>query len=184
MANKRGPWTIKESSLRFKNDFIKVNEDQVLQPDGQPGSYATVTLPAGVCVLPIADDDTVYLTKQFRYALGADSLEAASGALDEGEHPETAARRELREELGIEAGELLDLGQMQIDTSIIKAPVNLYLARRLTFVAPQREGSETIQTVRRQFDEAVEQVMAGEIAHGPSCVLILKAARRLRSPAA
>lgn len=182
MIKKHGPWTIKETSLKFKNDLIQVNEDQVIQPDGKPGSYATVALPAGVCVLPLADDGTVYLTSQFRYALGAESLEVVSGAIDEGEHPETAARRELREELGIEAGELIGLGQMQIDTSIIKAPVNFYMARNLTFVAPQPEGSETIKMVKLKFDEAVRQVMDGVILHGPSCVLILKAARQTKMP--
>jgi ADP-ribose pyrophosphatase len=85
----------------------------------------------------------------------------------------------LSEEEGITAGELIALGQMQLDTSIIKAPVSLYLARSLTFGEPQREGTETIKTVKLKFDEAVRQVLNSEIAHGPSCVLILKAAFRV-----
>lgn len=176
MAKKHGPWTIKATSLKYKNDFIEVNEDQVIQPDGKPGAYATVAMQSGVCVLPMEDDGTVYLTRQFRYGLGQESLEVVSGAIDTGEEPEAAARRELREELGIEAAELLDSGRMQIDTSILKAPVKLYIARGLTFVAPEPEGSETIKLVRLKFDEVVRLVMNSEIVHGPSCVLILKAA--------
>jgi ADP-ribose pyrophosphatase len=176
MANKRGPWTIKETSSKYKNDFIEVSEDQVIQPDGKPGSYATVAMKSGVCVLPIEDDGTVYLTKQFRYALGAESLEVVSGAIDEGESPAAAARRELREELGIEANELLDMGRLQLDTSIIKAPVQLYLARGLGFVKPEQEGTETIKLIRMKFDEVMNAVRDSVIVHGPSCVLILKAA--------
>jgi len=50
----------------------------------------------------------------------------------------------------------------------------------LTFIKPQREGSETIKTVRMKFNEVVEAVMKGRIVHGPSCVLILKASRQNR----
>jgi 8-oxo-dGDP phosphatase len=180
MERKNGPWTIKETELKYRNDFIEVRQDQVIQPDGKPGAYATVTVKPGVAILAVGDNNEAYLTSQFRYALGEESLEAVSGAVDEGESPQEAARRELREELGIEAGELIDLGRLCIDTSIIKAPVTLFLARKLTFIKPQREGSETIKTVRMKFNEVVEAVMKGRIVHGPSCVLILKASRQNR----
>src|SRR5215203_3266612 len=109
MEKKNGPWTIKRTRRVYKNEFIEVFEDAVVQPDGKDGEYATVRMKAGVCTLAIDDEDNVYLTRQFRYALGAESLEVIAGGMDEGE-PLENARREAREEMGIEAGEWIEMG--------------------------------------------------------------------------
>ncbi len=175
MVRKHGPWTIQDTTQKYCNSFIDVYEDQVLKPNGQPGTYATVMMKPGVAVLPVDRDGMVYLTRQFRYALGRESIEVVSGGLDENEPPLEAAQREVREELGIEADEWLDLGVVDVDTSIVRCPVRLFLAKRLTFTSPQREGTETIETVKIPFDEAVQMVMESAITHGASCLLILKA---------
>ena len=174
MEKKNGPWTIKDTTKKFANDFFTVFEDKVIQPDGKEGAYATVNLKDGVSVLPIDDDGFVYITKQFKYAFGHDSLEAVAGAIEE-ENPADSAKREVTEELGIEAEEIIQLGTIDIDTSIIKTQSHLFLARKLSFREPEREGTEAIETVKMKLNEAVEKVMNGEITHAPSCILILKA---------
>lgn len=175
MAREHGPWVIEGGNEVYRNLFIAVREDRVRQPDGQPGSYATVALPPGVAVLALDGDGRAYLTRQFRYALGRESVEVVSGGRDDGEPPLDAARRELREEVGITARDWRDLGAMDIDTSIIRGPVQLYLARDLAFTETEREGTEALATERMPFADAVRMVLEGEITHGPSCVLILKA---------
>jgi len=184
MAQKYGPWTIKERDRKYQDSFIDVREDQVVRPDGQPGTYSTVVMKPGVAILPIDSDGstgtgkanrTVYLVRQFRYALGKESLEVVSGGLEENEHPFEAAQREIHEELGIKAKEWSELGVFDIDTSIVHCPVHLFLARQLTFRESHQEGTETIETVRLSLDEAVQMVMDSKITHAPSCVLILKA---------
>ncbi len=175
MAQKHGPWTIQETSQKYQNSFIKVREDQVLQPDGQPGLYGTVTLRPGVAILPIDTDRTVYLTRQFRYALGKESIEVVCGALEENEPPLEAAQREIQEELGIKAEKWNDLGFFHIDTSIVYCPVHLFLTQQLSFTQPDQEGTETIEKLPLPLNEAVQMVMDSRITHGPSCVLILKA---------
>lgn len=174
MARKNGPWTITETIQQYRDGFIDVRQDRVIRPDGQPGTYATVTAQRGVAILPLDRDGTAFLTRQFRYALGRESVEVPSGAIDGNESPLEAARREAREELGIVAREWTDLGVIDLDTSIIRAPVWLYLARDLDFTATEREGTEQIATLKVPFDEALRMVLAGEITHAPSCVLILK----------
>jgi 8-oxo-dGTP pyrophosphatase MutT (NUDIX family) len=178
MEKKNGPWTIKESQSVFKNDFLELINDQVIQPDGKDGEYATVRMKPGVCVLPIDDNGNVYLTKQFRYALGAESLEVVAGG-NEGEDVLESARRETKEEMGIEAEEWIDLGQAETDTSIVRCPAHFFVARKLKFSEPEREGTEEMRSVKIKFDEAVEKVLSGEIKHAPSCVLILKAKLKL-----
>jgi hypothetical protein len=62
-----------------------------------------------------------------------------------------------------------------MDTGIINGPVNLFLARGLGKTEPARDRNERIETVKVPFEQAVRMVMDGEIVHGASCVLILKA---------
>jgi hypothetical protein len=176
---KHGPWTVEASHERYHNSFIRVLEDQVIQPDGEPGSYATVRVPRGVAILAIDQQHTVYLTQQFRYALGQISIEVVSGALEEDESPLAAAQREAREEMGIEAETWTELGMVNLDTSIVQSPVYLFLAQNLNFVESDREGTETIEPIKTSLAEAVQQVIQSEITHSASCVLILKAAHLL-----
>ena len=175
MSKKNGPWTVQESSELHRDDFLTVRLDRVTRPDGEPGRYTTVAMKPGVAVLPVGEGGVVHLVRQFRYALGAESLEVPCGGVDAGESPGDAARREAREELGIEAAEWTDLGAFDLDTSIVTNKVTLFLARGLTFTETEREGSETIRPASIPFDEAVRLVLDGTITHGPSCVLILKA---------
>lgn len=175
MPRKHGPWEILGSRDAYRSEHLKTRVDEVIRPDGDRGEYAVVEMPEGVCVLPIDDDGQVHLVQQFRYAVGRDSVEVVAGAMEEG--PEEAARRELQEELGIEADELISLGQMDIDTSMILGPVHLYAARGLRFREPDREATEVMRSLKLPFAEAVAMVMDDRITHGPSCVTILKAAR-------
>jgi 8-oxo-dGTP pyrophosphatase MutT (NUDIX family) len=174
MKRKNGNWTIKDRRKVFENSFFKVFEDDVIQPDGQDGKYATICFVRGVSVLPMDDDGFIYITRQFRYAIGREDLEVVSGAI-ETEEPLKAAKREAKEELGIEAEEWTDLGKIESDTSITNSTAHLFLARRLSFGEPEREGTEQIETVKMKFDEALDKVMNGEITHGQTVTLILKA---------
>ncbi len=174
MERKNGNWTIKGTEKKFGNDFFKVFEDKVIQPDGKDGSYATIEFVSGVSVLPIDDEDFVYLTKQFRYSAGRETLEVVAGGIED-EKPLDAAKREVKEELGISAEELTELGTIQLDNSIIKAQTTLFIAGKLTFGETDRDESEEMETVKISFREAVEKVLNGEITHAPSCVLLLKA---------
>jgi len=179
MAQKHGPWTIQETTQKYQNSFINVHEDQVLQPDGQPGMYATVKMKSCVAILPIDSDRIVYLTRQFRYALGKESIEVVCGAIEEDEPPFEAAQREVQEELGIKAKEWIDLGVFDLDTSIVHCPVYLFLTKHLSFTQTNQEGTETIERLRMPLDAAVQMVMDSKITHAPSCVLILKAGNAL-----
>jgi 8-oxo-dGTP pyrophosphatase MutT (NUDIX family) len=174
MEKKNGPWKIKESQRVFKNEFLELINDKVIQPDGEDGEYATVQMKPGVLVLAIDDEDNVYLTKQFRYALGAESLETIAGGMDEGS-PLKNAKREAKEEMGIEADEWISFGTAETDTSIVRSKAHFFVARKLKFAEPEREGTEAMKPVKIKFDEAVEKVLSGEIKHALSCLLILKA---------
>lgn len=179
MPRPHGPWTVLSTERLYTDEFIDVAVDAVVQPDGERGQYATVRMKPGVTVLPVDDDGRVRLVRQFRYALGAESLEAPAGGVDEGEDPLDAAKRELKEEMGITASDWTALGTVHLDTAIVHCPDHLFVARGLAFGEPDREGTESMETVTVTLAEAVASVVRGEIVQASSCVLILRAARAL-----
>ena len=179
MAKKHGPWTIEGTEEKHRDEFIELSVDSVIKPDGERGTFAVARTPPGVSVLALDDEGFVHLTREFRYAIGRESIEVVSGAVDDGEEAREAARRELHEELGIQAEELIEMGMVDAITSQVLCQVTLFLARGLAFGEPEQEGTEQIERVRWKFAEAVSAVIDGRITHAPSCVLILKAEKRL-----
>ncbi len=175
MEKKNGDWTIKKTEEKFKCNYFTVFQDEVIQPDGKNGEYATVHFPAGVGILALDEKGFVYLVKQFRYVVGRESLEVVAGSIEEGEEPLASAKREAREELGVEAETWTDLGAVDLDCSIVKNVVSFFLAENLKIGKPEREDTEQMETVKIKLSEAVEKVMNGEITHAVSCALILKA---------
>src|SRR6266446_6554366 len=127
---RHGPWTIIGSRPLFADAWINVHQDEVIRPDGKPGTHDVVELRHGVTVIAVDEQLIAHLTEEFHYAVGRVTLEGVSGGRDGGEEALPCAKRELREELGIKAAEWLDLGPLDPVTSIIVAPVRLFLARK------------------------------------------------------
>ncbi len=162
----------------YADPWLQVRQDDVIRPDGHPGTHVVAQMKPGVCILPIDDHGACHLTDEFHYGVGRHSLEAVSGGIEADEDPEITARREMQEELGITAGRLDYLTTVDPFTTIMVSPTRLYLARDLKFGAASPEGTELIRHVRLPLAEAVRQVESGEISHAPTCVLILLAARQ------
>jgi len=175
-----GPWQIKSSELKYKNSWISVREDQVIRPDGKDGIYSVINMLAGVSVLPLDDNGFVYLTNEFHYAVENYGIEVVSGGVDANENTLDAAKRELKEELGIEAKEWIDLGKIDPFTSVVNSSAQMYLATGINFSTANPEDTEIIELVKIKIDEAVQMVMDSKITHGQSCVLILKTSEYLR----
>lgn len=177
---KNGDFIIKKSVQKYKNPWIEVVEEKVIRPDGKPGIFGIVKMVEGLSVLPLDDRGFVYMTEEFHYAIGKKHIEVVSGAIDKGESAIKAAKRELREELGIEAKEWIDLGLVNPFTTVINSPARLFLAKKLKFGKDNQEGTENIKLVKVKLMEAVKMVIESVITHGPSCVLILKAEKYLK----
>lgn len=169
-----GPWIINERQVVYEDPWMKVRCDQVTRPDGNPGTYSTVRIKPGVCVIAIDNEDYVYLTKEFHYAVGRETIEGVSGGVEESETPEFAAQRELAEEIGVIAGRFQEFGVVDPLTAALWSPTKLFLATELSFIAPSPEATEQIECFRIPFSEAVRMVLESEITHGPTCVAILK----------
>lgn len=181
MERKHGPWTLKSSERLYADEFAEVWVDEVSKPGVEPSRRVTMRMKPGVAVLALDGEGFAHLVKTFRYAVGKECVEVVQGGVEEGEGLSEAARRELKEELGVEASELIDLGLVDAVTSQVYSPAQIFLARGLSFGETERESTEDLQTVKVEFDEAVRMVMDGRITQGISCALILKTSRLLAS---
>src|SRR5205814_1288758 len=163
MERKHGPYTIKRSECLHRDEFAEMWLDEVIRPNGEPGRYATMRLRPGVAVLALDGEGFVHLVRVFRYAVGKECVEVVQGMIDAGEGPEEAARRELREELGIEARELTDLGLVDAVTSQVFSPARVVLAVGLSLGEPDRECTERMRPATAKLEEAGRTAVSGEI---------------------
>ncbi len=175
MGRKHGPWTVESSERLYADEFAQVWVDEVSRPGVEPSRRVTMRMKPGVAVLALDGEGFVHLVETFRYAVGKSSVEVVQGGAEGDEEPLRAARRELKEELGIEAESWVDLGLVDAITSQVYSPARLFLARGLTYGEPETESTESLKPLKVKFEEAVRMVLDGEITQGLSCVLILKA---------
>jgi ADP-ribose pyrophosphatase len=168
-----GPWGILNSEIVYRDAWISVVRDQVLRPDGNPGTYATVQLKSGVCVVGLSPDGMIHMTREFHYAVGRSTIEGVSGGIEPGESPQIAAERELAEEIGLSAAKWRCLGTIDPFTAAIHSTVTLYVAEDLTDVPRNLESTELIEPVSMPLEQALQLVKSGEITHAPTCLILL-----------
>jgi 8-oxo-dGTP pyrophosphatase MutT (NUDIX family) len=174
-----GPYERISTREIYRNPWIRLRADEVVRPGGIRGEFAVVEMKGGASVLAVDDEGVAYLVEEYKYGIERHTIEAASGGIDPGETPLEAARRELREEAGVEAEEWTSLGAIHPFTTAVKSPVHLFLAQQLRTTTQDLDPGEIVRVLKMPLREVIDRVMAGEIDHGPTCVLTLKAARLL-----
>ena len=163
-----------ESRRIFEGKIVTLLVDQAQLPDGKQASREVVLHPGGVAVLPLDGEGNVTLVQQYRYPFHQVILELPAGKLDAGEAHETAARRELSEEPGLEAEELIYLGCLLASPGFCNERLHLYLARGLSRADSHPDDDEFLNVVTMPFDRLLEQVMDGTIEDAKTVAGVLK----------
>ena len=170
-------YKLKSTRDVYTNPWIRVREDRIEWDAGASALFGVVEVKPGVCVLPIHADGRVVLVREFKYAIQREALEAISGGRDEGEAPEAAAIREVAEETGYRAGRVVSMGELDPLSSVVRAPASLFLAEDLVAGRPKPDEAEHVSVVEMPLAGALSLALDGGIRHGPSVILILRAAR-------
>ena len=180
-------WPVTRSRVTYENPWIVVREDEVVRPDGTPGSYGVVELrrPA-VFVVALTGADEVVLVTVDRHTVGT-SIEVPAGGTD-GEDPLVAARRELDEETGLRAATWRRVGEISALNGICRAPEIVYLATDLQEVGvpgavddandgrSAEQVAEGISAVSRvPVREVLAMVRRGEITDGETVAALMLA---------
>ena len=137
--------------------------------------------PGGVTVLPVDSDGNCYLVRQFRYPFGKMLLEAPAGKLEKGEDPLVCGIRELSEETGFTAEEMVALGRCFPSPGFSTEVLHIYLALGLHAGQSHPDQDEYLNVEKIPLKELSERVMQNEIDDGKTIVAILKAEKYLQN---
>ena len=171
------PWRRLSRRTAYENAWLTVWHDDVVRPDGEPGIYGVVhyaNLAVGVVALD--RDDRVALVGQFRYTLDRYSWEIPEGGVPADEDPLDGARRELREETGLEAARWLELGRADLSNSISDETAFFFLATDLVDGVASPDGTEELELRWVPFDETLAMTFDGRITDALSVLAIQRVA--------
>jgi ADP-ribose pyrophosphatase len=143
--------------------LLKLNEDEVSLPDGTTALREYVVHPGAAIILPLFDDGSVLLERQFRYPLGQHFYELPAGKLEAEEAPIETAKRELLEETGYAAAEWRELGQLHPCIGYSDERIDFFLARKLEFRGARPDEGEFLETLRVPLPECMEWIRHGRI---------------------
>ena len=162
-----------KSNLIYDGKIIKLYNDDVVCDGDKKSTREYVVHPGGACILPIINDEIIFI-KQYRYAYQKDILELPAGKLEKGEDPKDAAKRELEEETGYIAGELIPLGSVYPSVGYTDEVIHLFLGRNLTRGKQHFDYDENIDVVRIKIDDALDMISRDEIKDAKTVIAILK----------
>jgi ADP-ribose pyrophosphatase len=169
------PWKILSSTQVYENPWISLTEYQVINPGGGKGIYGKVHFKnRAVGIIPMDHEGNIYLVGQFRFALDMYSWEIPEGGAPFSEDLLTSAKRELKEEAGIEASQWQKLLDIHLSNSVSDEAGSVYLATGLTFADATPEETEKIQVKKLPFEQAYQMVLNGEITDSISIAGILR----------
>jgi 8-oxo-dGTP pyrophosphatase MutT (NUDIX family) len=174
-------WQQTASRVVYRNPWISVREDRVIRPDGSEGIYGVVDTRTATAVVAMTPDLRVYLVGQYRYTMEQYSWEVIEGGGDPGEPAIVAAKRELKEEAGLEAEHWEALcGPLHLSNGYSSEVGHLFVATGLREVGAEPEATEDLRLACVPFVEALARVLRGEITDGMSILSLLLLERRLR----
>jgi ADP-ribose pyrophosphatase len=168
------------SRAAYRGRMLQVNEDQVTLPDGGTALREYVVHPGAAIILPLFDDGTVLMERQFRYPVGQHMVELPAGKLEPTEAPIETAKRELLEETGYVAAEWRELGRLHPCIGYSDERIDFFLARKLEFRGAQLDEGEFVETMCVPLSEAVDWIRRGRITDAKTILGLFWAEKLLK----
>ena len=160
---------------------IDLDVDRVRLPNGNVVELEMIHHPGATAIVPLLEDGTVLMIRQYRYATGGWLLEVPAGKLNRGETPEECAFRETEEETGHRPSELRPLGWIWTTPGFTDEKIWLYIATGLTETRQGLQEDEVLSVERMPLAEAIEKAARGEIHDSKSTCALLRAAHALKA---
>ncbi len=152
----------------YRNNWLTIREDDIRRPDGSPGVYAVVDKPTYALVIPRArgpEGERFHLVEQFRYPLGLRRWEFPQGTAPDRAHLDAVelAERELREETGLRAASMTEIGLLDVAPGMSSQRGRVFLATGMTEGPHEREHEEQDMRSAWFTRSEVEQMMRGGV---------------------
>ncbi|MEP6568503.1 MAG: NUDIX hydrolase [Acidobacteriota bacterium] len=177
MASNPTPQLI-NSVERFHGRIFDVTVDTIREGD-KVYEREVVHHAGSAVIVPVFDDGTIALVRQYRHPAGRYLLEAPAGTLRLDEVPQQGAARELEEELGVVSARLEKLSEFFVSPGFCEEKMWVYLATELTETQQRLDDDEVIEVVRIPFSEALGMITSGEIEDAKTIIGVMLAAPRV-----
>ena len=152
-----------DGEVVFDGSFLTVTRDRVSLPDGAATFREFIRHPGAVVILPLFDDGSVLLERQFRYPFDQVFIEYPAGKIDAGEDHLACAKRELQEETGYTASDWQFVCTIHNAIAYSDEHLELFLARGLTAGPASLDEGEFLETFRATVPELLAMVKTGQI---------------------
>jgi ADP-ribose pyrophosphatase len=167
------------TQLKFTGRIINVRHDQIELPDGQLSMREVVEHPGGACIAAINENGELLLVEQFRYPFSMEMLEFPAGKLEHKEDPLEAAKRELIEETGYEALEIIPLGLVYPSVGYLSEIIHLYFVPQAQFVGQDLDVGEFLNVRTYTYSQLLDMVHNGIINDSKTIAIILRLQKHL-----
>ena len=173
------PWTTLSSREVYDNQWIQIEEHQVINPAGGKGIYGKIHFKnKAIGIIALDENNNTWLVGQWRYPLNEWSWEIPEGGGPLHIDVLESAKRELKEETGIVANRWTMIQRVYLSNSVSDEECFLFLAEDLTHGESELEDTEADMKVwKLSFDDALTMVLDGKITDSLSVMAILKVAR-------
>lgn len=146
---------------KYRGSILSLWVGEVQLEDGAIHLREVTRHPGGVAIVPVIDNSVIFV-RQFRIAVERDMLELPAGKLEKGEQPETCAHRELEEEIGYHAGNLVLATSYYSSVGFADEKMYIYLGFNLQKVAQRLDSDERIEIVQIPIAEIGERLARNE----------------------
>jgi 8-oxo-dGTP pyrophosphatase MutT (NUDIX family) len=169
------PWGVTTETVVYDNPWITLTEYQAVAPTGRPALYGKVGFKnRAIGIVPLHGDGTVTLVGQNRFTFANYSWEIPEGGSPLAEDPLDGAKRELAEEVGLEASDWREILRMELSNSVTDEFCHGYLALGLTPTATAPDDTEDLAIARVPFGEALDAAVAGHMPDSLTVALLLR----------
>ena len=158
-------WIVQESRTVYETRWLRLRKDQCAFPDGTelPDPWYVVEKDDYVLVVAVTAAREAVLVRQYKHGAGAVVTEFPAGFIDPGEEPAQAVRRELREETGFLAGQVIPVGVLYASPSVLSNRCHVYWCPNLVErVSPNPEPSERLRVLLVPWDDLLRDVQRGQ----------------------
>ena len=162
-----------DSRVAYQGKIVNLRVDTVKLPEGKLGTREIVEHAQCVCVVPLDAGGNVVMVRQYRKPAEEFLLEIPAGGMNPGESPESAAQRELQEETGYVAEELVHLSSFWTTPGFCTELMHAYVAKDLRPGPPSQDEDENIEVVRIPLTGAPDLIHQGEIRDAKSIASLL-----------
>jgi 8-oxo-dGTP pyrophosphatase MutT (NUDIX family) len=174
------PWQTLSSEVKYQNPWIRVREDQIINPKGGTGVYGVVSMKnKAIGIIPIDAEGNTWLVGQYRYTLNEYSWEIPMGGGPVELDVLESAKRELREETGLLAARWTRISRLHTSNSVTDEEGFIFLAEDLSQGDWEPEETEDLRLWKLPLVEAIAMAMRDEITDAISVMGLLKAEKLL-----